>query len=92
MGAVADARLPRTFFDVRALISNYSAGGFHTLPGRLAERRDRDGMLLDEGLENVFARHRRMSVRRAVDAWEPSLCDAAGFYSDTVSFIRVRTV
>ena len=49
-------------------------------------------MLLEEGLENVYARHRRIAtgVRRAVDAWGLSLC-AKGpeWYSDTVSAVCV---
>jgi alanine-glyoxylate transaminase/serine-glyoxylate transaminase/serine-pyruvate transaminase len=48
-------------------------------------------MLLDEGLENVFARHHRIAegVRKAVDAWGLELCAASPeFYSDTVSAIR----
>ena len=48
-------------------------------------------MLLDEGLENVFARHRRIAegVRAAVGAWGLELCAASpDVYSDTVSAIR----
>ena len=48
-------------------------------------------MLLDEGLENVFARHHRIAegVRRAVDAWGLELCASSpDVYSDTVSAIR----
>lgn len=48
-------------------------------------------MLLDESLENVFARHHRIAegVRRAVDAWGLELCAASpDTYSDTVSAIR----
>ena len=47
-------------------------------------------MLLDEGLENVFARHHRIAtgVRAAVDAWGWTLCaQSADVYSDTVSAI-----
>jgi len=49
------------------------------------------GMLLDEGLENVFARHFRIAegVRAAVNAWGLELCATArSVYSDTVSAIR----
>ena len=33
-------------------------------------------MLLDEGLENVFARHFRIAegIRKAVQVWDMSLC------------------
>lgn len=94
MESVADARLPRTFFDVRDMISNYSAGGFPYTPpvGLLNGLKTATEMLLDEGLENVFARHRRIAegVRRAVDAWELHLCAMRPeLYSDTVSAIRI---
>ena len=94
MESVADARLPRTFFDVRDMISNYSAGGFPYTPpvGLLNGLKAATEMLLDEGLENVFARHRRIAegVRRAVYAWELHLCAMRPeLYSDTVSAIRV---
>jgi alanine-glyoxylate transaminase / serine-glyoxylate transaminase / serine-pyruvate transaminase len=49
-------------------------------------------MLLDEGLDNVFARHHRIAegVRRAVDAWGLKLCAASpDLHSDTVSAIAV---
>ena len=48
-------------------------------------------LLLDEGLENVFARHHRMAegVRAAVQAWGLKLCaETPDVYSDTVSAIR----
>lgn len=49
-------------------------------------------MLLEEGLDNVFARHNRIAegVRQAVAAWGLKLC-AAGpeLYSDSVSAILV---
>jgi alanine-glyoxylate transaminase/serine-glyoxylate transaminase/serine-pyruvate transaminase len=48
-------------------------------------------MLLDEGLENVFARHTRIAtgVRAAVHAWGLQLCAVRPeLYSDTVSAIR----
>ena len=48
--------------------------------------------MLTEGLENVFARHRRLAsgVRRAVAAWGMELCaEHPSLHSDTVSAIRV---
>jgi alanine-glyoxylate transaminase/serine-glyoxylate transaminase/serine-pyruvate transaminase len=47
-------------------------------------------LLLDEGLDNVFARHFRLAegVRRAVSAWGLSLCARSPrWHSDTVSAI-----
>src|SRR5690606_18676402 len=49
-------------------------------------------MLLEEGLENVFARHHRIAegVRKAVSAWGLQLCATRPeLYSDSVSAIRV---
>ena len=49
-------------------------------------------MLLEEGLENVFARHHRLAegTRAAVKAWGLELCARESkWYSDTVSAILV---
>ena len=49
-------------------------------------------MLLDEGLENVFARHNRLAggVRAAVEAWGLTNCaEAPKWHSDTVTAILV---
>src|SRR6185503_15425222 len=49
-------------------------------------------MLLEEGLDNVFARHHRLAegVRAAVRAWGLELCARAPkSYSDTVSAVMV---
>jgi alanine-glyoxylate transaminase/serine-glyoxylate transaminase/serine-pyruvate transaminase len=51
-------------------------------------------MLLEEGLDNVYARHHRLAegVRQAVHAWDLTLCaKAPQWYSDTVSAIVVPT-
>jgi alanine-glyoxylate transaminase/serine-glyoxylate transaminase/serine-pyruvate transaminase len=87
------ARLPRTFFDIADMTRSYAANAFPYTPpvGLLNGLKLTSQMLLDEGLENVFARHHRIAegVRRAVAAWGLQLC-AAGpeVYSDTVSAIR----
>jgi alanine-glyoxylate transaminase/serine-glyoxylate transaminase/serine-pyruvate transaminase len=49
-------------------------------------------VLMEEGLENVFARHHRLAegTRQAVKAWGLELCARAPkWYSDTVSAILV---
>jgi alanine-glyoxylate transaminase/serine-glyoxylate transaminase/serine-pyruvate transaminase len=49
-------------------------------------------MLMEEGLENVFARHHRLAegTRQAVKAWGLELCARAPkWHSDTVSAILV---
>jgi len=94
MGSFAEAKLPRSFFDVRDMLTSYSAGGFPYTPpvGLLNGLKTATEMLLDEGLENVFVRHRRIAegVRCAVDAWGLHLCAMRPeLYSDTVSAICV---
>ncbi|WP_024927669.1 MULTISPECIES: L-aspartate--glyoxylate aminotransferase BhcA [unclassified Mesorhizobium] len=91
---VAAAKLPRTFFDVRDMATGYANSGYPYTPpvGLLNGLKVATEMLLDEGMENVFARHHRIAegVRRAVDAWGLGLCAARpDLYSDTVSAIRV---
>ncbi|PKP74929.1 MAG: serine--glyoxylate aminotransferase [Alphaproteobacteria bacterium HGW-Alphaproteobacteria-6] len=93
MAAGATATLPRTFFDIRDMEKGYAANGYPYTPavGLLNGLKLATGMLLDEGLEAVFARHHRIAegVRRAVHAWGLGLCAASpDLYSDTVSAIR----
>ncbi|MFV0302656.1 MAG: pyridoxal-phosphate-dependent aminotransferase family protein, partial [Paracoccus sp. (in: a-proteobacteria)] len=93
MAAVEGAKLPRTFFDIRDMARGYAANGFPYTPpvGLLNGLNMACEMLLDEGLDNVFARHHRIAegVRRAVAAWGLTLCAARPeLYSDSVSAIR----
>ena len=93
MDATKTATLPRTFFDVRDMGKAYEAGGFPYTPpvGLMNGLKTSLEMLLDEGLDNVFARHHRIAsgVRAAVSAWGLSLYAATpDLYSDTVSAIR----
>jgi alanine-glyoxylate transaminase/serine-glyoxylate transaminase/serine-pyruvate transaminase len=92
MAATDTATLPRTFFDVRDMGRGYAAGGFPYTPpvGLMNGLSIACDMLLDEGLENVFARHNRIAsgVRAAVGAWGLNLCaQSPDLYSDTVSAI-----
>ncbi|MCY4462445.1 MAG: aminotransferase class V-fold PLP-dependent enzyme [Albidovulum sp.] len=67
------AGMPRFYFDFSAMHRSYGAGSYPYTPsaalinGLLASTH----FLLDEGLENVFARHQRIAegIRRAVEAW-----------------------
>ncbi len=93
MAAMETAKLPRTFFDLRDMQAGYAKSGYPYTPavGLMNGLKVATDMLLDEGLENVFARHRRIAdgVRAAVSAWGLSLCaKEARWYSDTVSAIR----
>ena len=82
----------RGYFDLATMAGANDGGYFpHTPPvGLLHGLRASIDRLLDEGLENVFARHNRLAegVRRAVGAWGLELCaQHPRWYSDTVSAI-----
>jgi alanine-glyoxylate transaminase/serine-glyoxylate transaminase/serine-pyruvate transaminase len=92
MAATEAAQLPRTFFDVHDMQKGYAASAYPYTPavGLLNGLNQACTMLLDEGLDNVFARHRRIAdgVRAAVSAWGLELCAASpDVYSDSVSAI-----
>ncbi|MFP1643258.1 L-aspartate--glyoxylate aminotransferase BhcA [Pontitalea aquivivens] len=93
MAATKTATLPRTFFDIHDMARGYANNAYPYTPavGLLNGLNTACGMLLTEGLENVFARHHRIAegVRAAVAAWGLKLCAASpSVHSDTVSAIR----
>jgi alanine-glyoxylate transaminase/serine-glyoxylate transaminase/serine-pyruvate transaminase len=93
VAAARTAKLHRTFFDIDDMTKGYEANGYPYTPavGLVSGLLHSTGLLLDEGLENVFARHNRIAsgVRAAVKAWGLELCAASpDLYSDTVSAIR----
>jgi alanine-glyoxylate transaminase/serine-glyoxylate transaminase/serine-pyruvate transaminase len=71
--ASKSARLPRSYWDWEPMIEDNKAGFFPYTPATnlLYGLREAVRMLLDEGLANVLARHRRHAeaTRRAVRAW-----------------------
>ena len=90
LAAVETAQLPRTFFDIRDMQKGYAANAFPYTPpvGLLNGLKLATDMLLEEGLENVFARHHRIAegVRAATRAWGLELCaQSSEWYSDSVS-------
>ncbi|MGV6850063.1 MAG: L-aspartate--glyoxylate aminotransferase BhcA [Marinibacterium sp.] len=92
--AMETARLPRTYFDFADMMAANASGGFpYTPPLQLIYGlRESLNMLLEEGLDNVYARHHRLAegVRRAVAAWGLTLvAQSPDLYSDTVSAIYV---
>jgi alanine-glyoxylate transaminase/serine-glyoxylate transaminase/serine-pyruvate transaminase len=92
VAASKTADLPRTFFDIKDMQNGYNANAFPYTPpvGLMNGLKMSLDMLLDEGLENVFARHHRIAtgVRHAVSAWGLELCAASpDLHSDTVSAI-----
>jgi alanine-glyoxylate transaminase/serine-glyoxylate transaminase/serine-pyruvate transaminase len=90
------AKCPRCYFDFGDMMRANRDGYFPYTPATTLLRglRASVDLLLAEGLDEVFARHRRMAegVRRAVAAWGLELCARERrWYSDTVSAIRVPT-
>lgn len=94
LAAHADAKLPKTFFDWADQIKTNDLGFFPYTPpmNLLRGLRESLNMIMEEGLENVFARHNRMAnaVRAAVSAWgmEP-IAKKEKWYSDTVTAVKV---
>ena len=93
MQAVEQGGLPRCFYDIRDMARGYAANGYPYTPavGLLNGLKQSTEMLLDEGLDAVFARHARIAggIRAAVRAWGLDLCAARpALYSNTVSAIR----
>ena len=94
LDATKSASLPRGFFDFEPMLKANRDGYFPYTPPMTLIRglRSSVDMLLEEGLENVFRRHRHLAnaVRTAVAAWNLRLCaKKPEFYSDTVSAIVV---
>ncbi|MCV2869422.1 aminotransferase class V-fold PLP-dependent enzyme [Defluviimonas sp. WL0002] len=94
VAAMETATLPRTFFDFRDMQKSYAAGGYPYTPavGLINGLSTAVQMLQDEGLDKVYARHRRIAegVRRAVAAWGMRPCAATpDLYSDTVTAVVV---
>ena len=94
LAAGGTARLPRCFFDFADMIKANAQGYFPYTPAATLLRglRASIDMLLEEGLENVFARHHRLAgaVRAAVEAWRLRNCaHGPEWYSDTVTAVLV---
>ena len=95
LAAMETAKLPRTFFDFRDMLTTNARGGYPYTPplSIMYGLRESLKILLDEeGLDAVFARHHRIAegVRRAVAAWGLKLvAKRPELYSDTVSAIYV---
>jgi alanine-glyoxylate transaminase / serine-glyoxylate transaminase / serine-pyruvate transaminase len=77
LAASKTARLPKSYWDWQAMTELNPSGFFPYTPATnlLYGLRESIQMLLEESLENVFARHKRLAeaTRRAVTAWELEL-------------------
>lgn len=87
-----NGRMNRCFFSFEDMIKTNDQGYFPYTPATQLIRGLRASLdlILEEGLENIFARHHRLAegVRRAVAAWGLKLCaKEPKWQSDTVSAI-----
>jgi alanine-glyoxylate transaminase/serine-glyoxylate transaminase/serine-pyruvate transaminase len=88
------AKCPRVFFDFGDQIRANATGYFPYTPSipMLYGLRESLAIIMEEGLEAIFARHARLAegVRSAVRAWGLKLCARAPkWYSNTVSAVLV---
>lgn len=92
LAASKSARLPRSYWDWEAMLNTNMSGFFPYTPATnlLYGLRESLQMLMEEGLENVFARHNRLAeaTRRAVRAWNLEvLCLNPQEYSSSVTAV-----
>jgi alanine-glyoxylate transaminase/serine-glyoxylate transaminase/serine-pyruvate transaminase len=92
--ASKSAKCPRAFFSFADMQRTNGDGYFPYTPALplLYGLRESLDMLLEEGLENVFARHHRLAsgVREAVGAWGLGVCCRhPRWYSDTVTAVML---
>jgi alanine-glyoxylate transaminase/serine-glyoxylate transaminase/serine-pyruvate transaminase len=91
--AVETSTYPRCFLDLKDQMTNNAAGYTPYTPNLpiLYGLRKALDLLLEEGMENVYARHYRLAegTRKAVAAWGLGLCAHPGFESNTVTAVVV---
>ncbi|MFW5443715.1 MAG: aminotransferase class V-fold PLP-dependent enzyme [Methylococcaceae bacterium] len=87
------ATFPRCFLDLKDQMAQNALGytPYTAATPMIYGLRKSIELLLEEGIDNVYARHFRLAegVRRAIAAWGLKLCAQPGFESDTVSAIVV---
>ncbi len=91
--AAETAKMRRAFFDLADMLKQHDLGSFpYTPPVPLLHGlKAALGRMMEEGLPNIHARHKRLAngVRRAVAAWGLEVCaEHPTLYSDTVTAIR----
>jgi alanine-glyoxylate transaminase / serine-glyoxylate transaminase / serine-pyruvate transaminase len=94
MAAAARAKLPRAYWAWEPMLANNKSGFFPYTPATnlLYGLREAIGMLHEEGLDNVFARHARHAeaTRRAVRAWGLEiLCADEREYSNSLTAVMM---
>jgi alanine-glyoxylate transaminase/serine-glyoxylate transaminase/serine-pyruvate transaminase len=94
LAAAKKARLPRSFWDWEDMIAANQNGFFPYTPSTnlLQGLKVAIGMLHEEGLDNVFARHDRAAeaTRRCVKHWGLEIqCNNPAEYSSSLTAVRV---
>ena len=94
IAAMEDSDLPRFYFDLRDMVAQLANSGYPYTPvvGMINGLAKSTEMLLEEGLDNVFARHHRIAegVRAAVRGWGLEVCaKREEINSDSVTAIMV---
>lgn len=94
LALVETAGCSRCFFDLRDMIKQNAGGYFPYTPALslLFGLRESLDILLEEGMDNVFSRHKRLAdgVRAAVAAWGLEVCARKPKWnSDTVTAVMV---
>lgn len=96
IAARSGAKLNKVYFDWNDMMKANDAGSFPYTPASQLMRGMRVAidMLMEEGLDNAFARHARLAegTRRAVRAWEHAgleiLCKDPRWYSNSLTVIK----
>lgn len=94
LAASKTARLPRSYWDWGPMLASNATGYFPSTPATnlLYALDTAMDMILEEGLQEVFARHDRVAeaARRAVRRWGLEIqCDDPKAYSSVVTAVRV---
>ncbi len=94
LAAGKTAGMRRCYFEFQDMVATNATGYFPYTPpmNLLRGLRASLDLMLDEGLENIFARHHHLAegVRRAVSAWGLTTCaKEPKWHSDTVTAIVV---
>ena len=94
LAATASASLPRSYWDWQKTLASNADGYFPSTPATnlLFGLQEAIAMLLEEGLDAVFARHARLAeaARRAVQAWGLELlCRNVDQYSSSLTAVQM---
>lgn len=93
LALIETSTFPRCFLDLKDQMTNNKDGYTPYTPSIpiLYGLREALNLLLEEGMDAVYARHHHLAegTRRAVAAWGLKICAQEGFESDTVTAVVV---